>query len=135
MSSLTLRLIEEKDWHNALKLIKAKPSRVRKVIDGNPLINLCFESDNVANLILDEYPEVSIIKNTKGELPIHVASICSSSKIISRLIEISPNGLREANLSGALPIHFLCRYTQDISLLKLFIDHYSESVAVIYKYT
>ena len=72
--SLIVKLCEEKDWENALKLLKVNPAKVRECNDdGEYLINLSFGNKEVALVILELYPEVVFSRNREGELPLHVA--------------------------------------------------------------
>ena len=120
MTSLISTIVRERDWENVVKLLRSPDgaehamnlfpispksridSKEHTLLEGEelqfvPLINVCFEHEETALLLLELDPEpVAIFVSPDGDTPLH--TICKSAavlpfSVLTKLIELSSPGV------------------------------------------
>lgn len=81
-------------------------------VNGNlPLHLAAFLSpDDVLMRLLKAYPQAALVRNAKGQTPLHCA--CERStidpEVFQVLVQTAPQAVRQRDVSGRLPIHLCC---------------------------
>jgi len=73
----------------------------------------CMPADlptNVINCLINACPQATLKQNKWGCIPLHCACLYSDSKVVQRLLEVSPNAIHVKNEDGYTPLLHMMKW-------------------------
>jgi len=109
--ALIFSLLAEKDYESALKLVNAN-AKVANLLDDRGTSVLLYSLSNMplSLAILKVAPKSAMIPDSKGNLPLHIASAISRIEVVMELLRLLPSSIVIANDLGHLPLHCAVRH-------------------------
>lgn len=102
------------------------------------VLHLAFRKPYSEELIVDHllksgnFSEVLLKVNSTLDLPMHIAMRNArglSDRVFNTLLDMNPEGVKEKNIDGSLPIHLVCAAgVPSVYVLKLLLKAYPESL-------
>lgn len=112
-----------------------KTHDVMQLDESNTVMHAaCLLHHNEEDILerLEEDPSLAFEVNRVKELPLHYAAMDKqgvSSNVFKKLLEINPDGVKNANVQESLPIHLACMVgAPSLGVIKTFLKMYPKSV-------
>lgn len=140
VSSPIVALIRRRAWDQMIEEcqsnVEAFAAR-RDPISGNTFLHDLFETSpesfspplNVVQMITQSCPELVMVRNHQGCLPLHLACTARTSvKVMAALIRSSQQSTDIPNYAGWCPLHLLCHYGCRVECIRIILEASVSSV-------